>query len=103
MGDNAAMHRRLLENFLVNAERQVAAIVLATDGGALSAAADVAHALKSASRMVGALRLGWVCEEIDTAGSLGDEPSCSLLSQALAQTWAQARVSITQHLAGLAG
>jgi PAS domain S-box-containing protein len=102
VGDNPAIHRRLLEKFLLNAEKQVAVIVLATDAGEFSAAADVAHAFKSASRMVGALRLGELCEQIETAGHTGDGPTCSHLREDLAQTLAQARVSITQHMESLA-
>ena len=102
VGDNPAMHRHLLEQFLVSAEKQVAAIVLSIDAGEFSAAADVAHALKSASRMVGALQLGELCEQIETAGSDGEGPACRLISQDLAPILAQARISITQHMDGLA-
>ena len=101
VGNNPVMHRRFLEKFLVNAEKQVAAIVLSIDAGEFSAAADVAHALKSASRMVGALYLGELCEQIDTAGSSDDGRVCSALSQGLVHGFAQARVSIAQHLENL--
>ena len=99
VGDNPALHRRLLEKFLANAEQQVAAIARSTQAGDLGAAAQVAHAFKSASRMVGALQLGELCEQIETAGNASDSAACQPLCQDLPQTFAQARLRITEHLA----
>jgi len=101
VGDNPAMHRRLLERFLVISETQVEAIVLSSDAGEFSDAADVAHAFKSASRMVGALALGDLCEQLETVSSVGDETACLRLTEDLVQALAQARLSITQHLESL--
>ena len=98
VGDNPALHKRLLEKFLASAEQQVQSIVLASDAGDFNAAADVAHALKSASRMVGALQLGELCEQLETAGSASDSAACQTLGANLAQTLAQARLHITEHL-----
>ncbi len=98
VGDNPTMHRRFLEKYLLNAEKQVAAIIAATDAGELSAAAEVAHSFKSSSGMVGALRLGELCEQIETAGCAGDEMVCSTLRDDLVLALAQAQASITQHL-----
>jgi PAS domain S-box-containing protein len=98
VGDNSVMHRRFLEKYLVNAEKQVVAIISATAAGELNAAAEVAHSLKSSSGMVGSLRLGALCEQIETAGNAGDGAACRGLSDGLAQTLAQARDCITQHL-----
>ena len=101
VGDNLALHRRLLEKFLANAQTQVQTLVRSTDAGEFAAVADLAHALKSASRMVGALQLGELCEHIETAGSDSDSASCQTLCEDLAQTLAQARLRITEHLEGL--
>jgi hypothetical protein len=43
VGDNPVMHRHFLEKYLLNAEKQVAAIISASHAGELSAAAEVAH------------------------------------------------------------
>jgi hypothetical protein len=51
--------------------------------------------------MVGALRLGQLCEQIETAGNAGDGAACRSLCDGLAQTLGQARISITKHLESL--
>ena len=102
VGDDSATHKRLLERFLVNAQKQVAAIVLAAGAGDFNEAADLAHSLKSASRMVGALRLGDLCEQIETSGSSDDGAACLPLCQALEPTFGPARDRITRHLKTLA-
>ena len=101
VGDNPDMHRRFLERYLGNADKQVVDIMVATAAGELSAASEVAHSLKSSSGMVGALRLAELCEQIETAGCAGDGPACRSLSDGLALTLAQARDCITQHLGNL--
>jgi CheY-like chemotaxis protein len=58
VGENPDMQRRLLQKFLLSAPQQMAAIQEAMDHAALDKVAQVAHAFKSAARMVGALRLG---------------------------------------------
>ena len=102
LGDNPAMHRSLLEKFLINAEKQVVDIVLALETDQFNLAADVAHPLKSASRMVGAMQLGELCEAIETAGVAGDGPNCTALVSGLAVAFANATESITRHIEGLA-
>jgi CheY-like chemotaxis protein/HPt (histidine-containing phosphotransfer) domain-containing protein len=99
VGDNPAMHKRLLEKFLVNAEKQVTAIDMATTAGDVSEAAGVAHTLKSAARSVGALALGELCQSIETTGKAGDAPACTSLAQGLAAAFAAAALAIRQHLA----
>ena len=101
-GENPALHRRLLEKFLLNADMQLQTLVVSTDAGEFAAVADLAHALKSASRMVGALHLGDLCEQLETAGSDSDGPQCHLLKAGLAQAFDQSRVNVIAHLEGLA-
>ena len=100
-GDNPPLHRRLLEKFLLNSETQVATLAVSTDAGEFAAVADLAHALKSASRMVGALYLGELCEQLETAGSDSDGPVCHRLKAGLAQAFDQSRVRALEHLEGL--
>jgi HPt (histidine-containing phosphotransfer) domain-containing protein len=84
VGHNPSLQRRLLEMFLRNAETQTATIALSTAAGHLQHAADQAHALKSAARMVGAMAFGALCEEIECAGLAADTPVCQALAQDLA-------------------
>jgi CheY-like chemotaxis protein len=102
VGNNPTMHYSLLEKFLINSEQQVRAVILAVGAGDLGAAIDVVHALKSASRMVGALRLGELSESIETAGDIGDVAHCQMLCQSLDGTYSEAKASIIIHIRGLA-
>jgi CheY-like chemotaxis protein/HPt (histidine-containing phosphotransfer) domain-containing protein len=77
VGDNPAMHRRLLQKFLIGAQAQVAEITLAAATADTSALAGVAHTLKSAARTVGALQLGERCQSLETAGRAGDAQECN--------------------------
>lgn len=72
VGDHPEMHRRLLDKFLLGSEEQVATIVSAVAAGDLETVAALAHKMKSAARTVGALRLGELCQELETSGRAGD-------------------------------
>jgi CheY-like chemotaxis protein len=98
VGDNPAMHKRLLEKFLANANEQVAAMDAAIAAGNALQAAGVAHTLKSAARSVGALALGELCQAIETAGNDGDAPAWADLARGLAATFAQAEAAINQSI-----
>ncbi|MFA6922189.1 MAG: ATP-binding protein, partial [Gallionella sp.] len=82
VGNNPAMHRRLLEKFLKSAQGQVDAISVAAQGD-VGAVADVAHKLKSAARTVGAFALGELCQEIEAAGRAGDQLACGAFVEPL--------------------
>lgn len=96
VGDNPAMHKRLLGKFLLNATEQVATLAAAIAAGNTQAAAGVAHTLKSSARSVGALALGELCQGIETAGHKGDAPACTALAKDLAGTFAAAELAINQ-------
>jgi CheY-like chemotaxis protein/HPt (histidine-containing phosphotransfer) domain-containing protein len=98
VGDNPAMHRRLLERFLANAETQVAEITAAAVAKDPATLAGVAHTLKSAARSVGALALGHLCQGLETAGRAGDVPNCEALAQPLPAAFAAASQGIQTHL-----
>ncbi|HUX90058.1 MAG TPA: ATP-binding protein [Gallionellaceae bacterium] len=72
VGDHPEMHRRLLDKFLPGAEEQVAAIMSAVAAGDMDVVVGVAHKMKSAARTVGALRLGQLCQELESAGRADD-------------------------------
>jgi PAS domain S-box-containing protein len=104
VGDNPAMHRRLLEKFLLNATDQTARIVAAAaieDAATVGSVGSVVHAFKSAARTVGALQLGELCLALEAAGEAGDGPLCSTLIKALPAALALAAERINQHLEAL--
>jgi PAS domain S-box-containing protein len=98
VGDNPAMHRRLLGRFLTNAETQVAEITTGAAAKDTANLAGVAHTLKSAARSVGALRLGERCQSLETAGRAGDAQACSALAAGLAAEFATTAAEINGHL-----
>ena len=84
VGNDTAMHQRMLTLFLRDAEIQVPAIELAVAQGEIATAAQLAHVLKTSTRMVGALQMGQLCEEIETAGDANQDLLCSALASRLA-------------------
>jgi HPt (histidine-containing phosphotransfer) domain-containing protein len=99
VGDNPAMHRRLLERFVRNTSEQIPAINAALAASDFKQAGAIAHALKSAARSVGALALGELCQHLETAGKAEDAPACTALSHTLPKAFADAQTLIHQHLA----
>jgi len=98
VGDNPAMHRRLLEKFLLQAQRQVQALCAARDSAELAPIQEVAHALKSAARTVGALRLGEHCQELEQAARDSDAANCQALLGELTEVFEQTQTAIAAHL-----
>jgi len=96
VGDNPAMHRRLMGKFLLTAETQVQEITAVAATSATMAGA--AHMLKSAARSVGAMALGELCQRLETAGGAGDAPQCSALAARLPDEYAMAAAEINGHL-----
>lgn len=99
VGDNPAMHTRLLAKFLLKAKDQIAAIELARSEGNVAIVADVAHTLKSAARTVGALALGELCQVIETTGRKGDVAQCMSLATDVPAAFTVAAELIERHLA----
>lgn len=95
VGDDPAMQRRLLEKFLGNAQQQLTAIDSAVAAGDVAAAGNVAHALKSAARTVGAMRLGELCQSLEKCG---DVPDGQALAARLKAAYLAAAEDIKQHL-----
>jgi CheY-like chemotaxis protein/HPt (histidine-containing phosphotransfer) domain-containing protein len=98
VGDNPAMHQRLLEKFLINAKLQVSEITAAAATGDTSALAGVAHTLKSAARSVGALRLGELSQRLETAGRGTDAQACCTLAAGLETAFTAAATEINGNL-----
>ena len=99
VGDNPAMHKRLLDKFLINAEKQMAEITVAAATNDTATLAGVAHTLKSSARSVGALALGELCQRLETAARAGDAQACSALVAGLAATFVATVAEINGHLA----
>jgi HPt (histidine-containing phosphotransfer) domain-containing protein len=95
-GDDQPMQERMLCLFVHDAGLQVAAIGLATAAGEFAAAAELAHMLKTSARLVGALRMGELCEQIEGAGSCGKGPACSALAAGLEAAFCSARSQMNQ-------
>ena len=93
-GNDQTMRQRMLTMFLREAWDQVAAIELAAASGDLAVVADRAHMLKTSARMVGALRMGQLCEEIESCGLNRAAPACSAAVSGLAAAFASARGAI---------
>jgi PAS domain S-box-containing protein len=72
VGNNPAIQRRLQAKFLANVEQQMRELQAAGEASDVRTIAQIAHALKSAARSVGALQLGELCELLEQAGRAGD-------------------------------
>jgi HPt (histidine-containing phosphotransfer) domain-containing protein len=88
----------LLEKFLKNADKQVADILSASAVGDVNTLTGIAHTLKSAARSVGALALGELCQALETAGRLGDDGKCGILTAWLVTAHQEAVNKIYHHL-----
>ena len=98
VGDNPGIHKRFLEKFLVNAEKQVSEIALAAAAGDTTTLANIAHTLKSGARSVGAQRLGGLCQALETAGRAGELATCRDLATGLDAGFGEAAAAIKNGL-----
>lgn len=94
VGNNPGLHQRLLAKFLINAAKQVKAIRMTALAEEANKAAQIAHTFKSSARAVGALNLGELCEQIETAGLAGDVATCLALAATLDAAFVQTRDTI---------
>ncbi|MBB1074445.1 PAS domain S-box protein [Rhodoferax sp. 4810] len=98
VGSNLAMQQRLLGKYLVSARAQVANIKRAGQAQDLHAMAELAHALKSASRTVGAMALGDLCQQLETAARNSHATRSSELAALASETFIQAEAKIAAAL-----
>ena len=96
--NNPALHQRLLEKFLVNATGQAAKITAAAAASDTTTLTGIAHTLKSAARSVGALALGELCQNLETAGHAAHAPESSALAAGLDAELEAASAEIRSHL-----
>jgi PAS domain S-box-containing protein len=83
VGEDSAVHRRLLQKFLDSSSRLVSEIELAQGNRAYKVAGSLAHRLKSSARTVGALQLGALCESLEHFGGVEDRQACEALVENL--------------------
>jgi len=98
VGDNPAMHQRLLTKFLANAQTQLSTLVQALQATDVVQLGSTAHTLKSAARSVGALALGELCQQLENAGRAGDLATCATLMAELPSTFEAAKSAIAAAL-----
>ena len=94
VGNNPGLHQRLLTKFLSKAVAQIQAIQVTLQASEVKQAALLAHTLKSSARSVGALSLGELCEQLETAGLAGDTITCQALAVRLDDIFASTRAAI---------
>jgi HPt (histidine-containing phosphotransfer) domain-containing protein len=82
----------------VTAKEQLAAMQRDVESASCQALGDKAHALNSASRAVGALVLGKLCEAIESAAHSDDVTTCLSLAVQLPRDFAVVAAYIEQHL-----
>ena len=99
IGDNPAVQTRLLTRYLELTRSQLAAIAAAGASNDTETMASEAHKLKSASRSIGAIRLGELCEQLEAAGRIDDVPGCTGLAAGLPGIFCQVESRIQAHLA----
>ena len=73
VGDDEEIVRELLSDYLVSARRLAVELRAACSAGDTRQVGAIAHKLKSSSRSVGALALGELCAELESAGKAGDK------------------------------
>lgn len=98
LGNKPDVHRRLLDKFLSSLEERIQALLVACEAGDTAATNQLAHALKSAARTVGALQLGSLCEKAELAGRVGDAGACQAMVAPIRSASGAARQAIQAHL-----
>lgn len=101
VGQDDAMHRRMFTLFLRDAPGQIRTIEEAAAVGNCALAADVAHMLKTSTRMVGALQMGQLCDEIETAACAAQASICQALVAGLSNSYISAQERIGPYLIAL--
>jgi response regulator RpfG family c-di-GMP phosphodiesterase len=72
VGDDAAVVREFLSEYQRTVSEQAVQLKAAHDLGDMVQIGAVSHKMKSSSRAVGALKLGDLCAELDTASKAGE-------------------------------
>ncbi|MFT6914564.1 MAG: PAS domain S-box-containing protein [Motiliproteus sp.] len=97
VGDNEATQQRLLHKFFDSAPEQIAAITVSATSDPAAAAAQ-AHKLKSSARAMGALALGEVCRQLESAYVESGGNRLPRLAETLNTAFSQLRDKFEQEL-----
>jgi HPt (histidine-containing phosphotransfer) domain-containing protein len=98
VGDNPAVQTRLLSRYLELTRNQLTAMAVAGTTNDTKVMAAEAHKLKSASRSIGAMSMGDLCERIEAAGRSDDAPVCNALAAGLPIIFFEVESRIQAHL-----
>ena len=99
LGDKPALHRQLLEKYLIDAQERVMTILEAGREEDLLQISRTAHALKSLARVVGAMELGEVCQYLEAQGKSSDAQGCQRVIAGLQAAFDLGADEIRRHLA----
>ncbi len=80
VGNNPQVQRRVLDVFLQRSEELVTLLADSILAGEPARIADVAHQLKSPAYSVGAMQLGLLCEQLESAGRAKDRQAIQKLA-----------------------
>ena len=80
IGGDMATQRRLLDKFLTCARDSVSELERAVQSGNPTLVADLAHKLKSPALTVGAMQLGELCAQLESAGRTGNLNTINILA-----------------------
>jgi two-component system sensor histidine kinase/response regulator len=80
VGGNKQIVEEILHLFCDSSDALGRELLDCCRASSLREAAEIAHKLKSSARSVGALRLGDLCEQIESAGFSADVAACSCLT-----------------------
>jgi PAS domain S-box-containing protein len=98
IGASPAVQTRLLTRYLELTRDQVATITTAMATNDTHTMVAEAHKLKSASRSIGAMGMGDLCERIEATGRADDALTCITLAEGLQGVFAQVEARIQDHL-----
>ncbi len=83
MGEDASVHRRLLDRFVTTTRMQMAELECMRVAHDIKGLADVGHRLKSSAHMVGAVQLGALCSQLEIAARREDAAEALALVPAI--------------------
>jgi HPt (histidine-containing phosphotransfer) domain-containing protein len=99
VGDTPQVYRHLLERFLEGGQRQVNDMLGATGQAHRDSIASIGHTFKSAARSVGAMKLGEVCESLETSAHTADADRLQTLAAQLDAQFSAVSQAIRRSLA----
>jgi HPt (histidine-containing phosphotransfer) domain-containing protein len=98
VGDDRDVVRSFLGDYVAGARDQMGGLRAAAAAGDARQAAAIAHKLKSSSRSVGALALGDLCAELETAGTAGDKAQVAQILPQLGTMFVRVEDAIAREL-----